>query len=81
MTEDEAINRHIDRYFALLQAQLDASPDDWPERFTFPEPRDGAERLAFERFLVKMREARIPVEPVEFTQAEQKSLNNYSRIQ
>lgn len=52
----------------MLQAQLDASPDDWPDRFTFPEPRNDIERRAFEQFLAKMQEARIPVEPVEFTQ-------------
>jgi hypothetical protein len=62
MFGDTTINHHIDRYFSLLQAQLDASPDDWPERFTFPEPREGLERTAFERFLAQLREARIPVE-------------------
>jgi hypothetical protein len=67
MFGDTTINTHIDRYFALLQAQLDASPDDWPERFTFPEPQDGLQREAFERFLSQVREARLPVEPVEFT--------------
>ena len=67
MLDENAINRHIDRLFAVLQAQLDASPDDWPDRFTFPEPQNDIERRAFERFLSKMQEARIPVEPVEFS--------------
>src|SRR5205823_5608647 len=60
MFGDTTMNGHIDRYFSLLQAQLDASPDDWPERFIFPEPREGLERQAFEQFLAKVREARLP---------------------
>jgi hypothetical protein len=63
-TDDEA--RRIDRYFALLQAQLDASPDDWPEVFTFPEPSGDIERRAFEAFLHKVRSAGLPVAPVTF---------------
>lgn len=69
MLDESAVNRHIDRLFAVLQAQLDASPHDWPDRFTFPEPRNDIERRAFERFLAKMQQASIPVGPVEFSGA------------
>ena len=51
----------------MLQAQLEASPDDWPEQFTFPQPQEGLERQAFEGFLAKARGAGLPVDPVEFT--------------
>ena len=67
MIDDEAVNRHLDRYFALLQSQLDQSPDGWPERFTFQQPRDAAEKAAFARFAAQLREARIPIDPVEFS--------------
>lgn len=62
MTEAEA----IDRYFALLQSQLDRA-DDWPDAFTFPEPDDSDERRAFEAFIRQVRSAGMPVEPVHFT--------------
>jgi hypothetical protein len=43
MTVDDAIERHSDRYFSMLQDQLDASPS-WPARFVFPRPQNDLER-------------------------------------
>jgi hypothetical protein len=63
---DEAIERHIERYFSLLQSQLDRS-EEWPKRLMFPQPQDGAERQAFERFLLKLRDAGIMLGPVDIT--------------
>jgi hypothetical protein len=65
-TTDEKTGGHIDRYFALLQKQLDRT-DDWPAAFTFPEPRGSDERKAFEAFILQLRSAGIYIEPVTFT--------------
>ena len=64
MTEAEA----IDRYFALLQKQLDRT-GDWPDSFTFPKPRSDIERRAFEAFMLQLRSAGIRLDPVYFTGA------------
>jgi hypothetical protein len=63
---DEKIAGHLDRYFVLLQRQLDQT-DDWPAGFTFPKPRGSAERKAFEAFMLQLRSAGIRIEPVTFT--------------
>jgi hypothetical protein len=49
--EEAAIDRHVDRYFDLLQAELDRNPDELPASMTFPAPRDEAEKAAFQRFV------------------------------
>jgi hypothetical protein len=63
---DETTAGYMDRYFALLQKQLDRT-DDWPDAFTFPQPRNSAEREAFEAFILKLQSANIHIEPVTFT--------------
>jgi hypothetical protein len=71
MTDDDAIERHPDRYFPMLQDQLDASPS-WPARFVFPRPQNDLERKAFDEFLFAVRQhGRLHVEPIELSETGQ----------
>lgn len=55
------IDGHVQRYFDLLQTELDRNPDSLPASMIFPAPRDEAEKAGFESF-VRMAGQVFPTE-------------------